>query len=925
MASFSDVRTAPPPNMRSSSTRPPAPPAARRPPTLTHALSSAFLFFLLPRRARSLDVLAVSSLSSCVNALSNCSLKVTVAAAINNGDSSGSGTFLFSLQGAAGELGGAFPAPDGGAPVFPADQLSLLVRQSPISHAYPLSYFGDFNDAPFEEVVYSVGGRDLGTFGAPCDDSPASAAPTCGWTGTPAAPRAPFSQGFCCRCTWEEKLAGAYVPRAAQRCDVLAGRDTAHCLRMAPLWWSAFAVMAPNTHFTMDVQAVRCRPTAAALAAAGAAALAAQRAAADAAAAAAAAAAAGEGGGGAPAAAPPAPAPAAENAALAPSLTCAAPGEGCECAQWDTGDEGGSALPPLGPALPARCFPLPGGGAGGGACELEFSLSGTYIPYEGTPDFSSKLLLVPSRCDADPVAAPSDPCWARLTEGPHRWLLVDRALLTLGAECDKVGTSFEAFATQGGDPCNAPVGACLGNSPGALYAADAARAAAGAAPRYFLGALAPGAGGGAAGAAALRDAGASAAAGAGAPPLALIVPTAAFQKTVFTLTLAAAPGSFRLLRRVAGGFIAWASAAPFAAGAAGALRVGVVNSGAWGGTFTLAAECGAGVLPVPARPLSVPAAPPGAPRNATAVVAALPLFPATGAGGGALRCAVVLLDALGAIADSALVNVSVGALASDRGAQGGALGGGGGGGGGAPANGTGGGGACGVECGSWWNVGCALRVPGACAERLAGWAASSAGVIAAVVAALLALRNPALVLGAARAACGACKRGPAAAAASSSGDGGGGGGAACGGRSSSGGGGGGGGGGSGGGGGARAPPAPSAPPRARRPSPPAPAPAPPSTSSDTPLYAAAASGSWEGGGDPEGVGVGAAPTAPRPPTPHPAPPPPHARWGGRAVPGRGSGRARALPLPLAAGGEQRVLQSPLAATRALAWRGEGKN
>jgi hypothetical protein len=883
------------------------------------ALFALLCLFALPRRAYCVDVLAATSLTSCVNALSNCSLRLTVAAAINNGDDSGSGAFLFSLQSAAAAAGGAFAAPDGGPPVFPADSLSLLVRQSPVSHAYPLAYVGDFNDAPYEEVVRAVGGRQLGSFGAACDDAPGAAAPTCGWTGTPAAPRAPFSQGFCCRCSWEDKVNAALVPRSGAVCDLFAGHDSAHCLRMAPLWWSAFAVLAPRTQFTMDVQAVRCRPTTAALAEAAAAAAVAATAAAAFAAAAAAAVAGGDGGALPPPLAP--PAAAAANAALAPALTCAAPGAGCECVAWDTADDNpNGALPPLGPALPSRCFPLPGSDAA--ACELEFALAGTFPPYEGTPDFSSKLLLVPSRCDVDPAAEPGHPCWARLLEGPARWLLVERDMVAAGGGvCNVVGASFEAFATQGA-PCGSPVGTCLSGSPAALHAADAARVSAGVPARYYLGAVAggggggpPGAAGGGAGEAALRGAAAAAAAGAPPPPLALVVPTRAFQKTVFTLTLAAAPGSFRLLRRVAGGRIAWAAAEPFTAGAAGALSVRVENLGSWPGAYTLAAACGAGVLPVAARGVTVPAAPPGAPRNATAVTATLPLFSAASAAGGALRCAVTLLDALGGVADSAAVNVSVGALVEDRGTQGGVVGDGGGGrSGSGGANGTTDGPrACGVECASLWDAACALRIPGACAARLAGWAASSAGAIVGVVAALAVLRRPALAAAAARALCGLCRGGAPAAGSAP----------VCSGSS--------GGGEVGAGGGAHAPTAPP-PPRTAPPPPPhrataaARAHSQPSTagagaasdSSDGAAYAAAASRSWEGG-DPEAPAAarslaGTALLA-RPPTPFHNSNAllPGERWGAaRCPPGRGK---RALPLPT----EAPTFISPLVA--ALAARG----
>ena len=39
-----------------------------------------------------------------------------------------------------------------------------------------------------------------------CDDGPASASPTCGWTQTAAGARVPASQGFCCACSASQLL-----------------------------------------------------------------------------------------------------------------------------------------------------------------------------------------------------------------------------------------------------------------------------------------------------------------------------------------------------------------------------------------------------------------------------------------------------------------------------------------------------------------------------------------------------------------------------------------------------------------------------------------------------------------------------------------------------------------------------------------------
>ena len=96
---------------------------------------------------------------------------------------------------------------------------------------------------------------------------------------------------------------------------------------------------------------------------------------------------------------------------------------------------------------------------------------------------------------------------------------------------NKIGTSYEAFSTQG-NPCQQPAGTCLSGSPSALYAADVARISRGAAPLNFLSAFrdsttssTPFPKGGAPSVASIQSAGPST------PGLAFIVPTQRFQKS----------------------------------------------------------------------------------------------------------------------------------------------------------------------------------------------------------------------------------------------------------------------------------------------------------------------------------------------------------------------------------------------------------
>ena len=675
-----------------------------------------------------LDLLAATSISTCtddgsLSGPSNCSASLLIAAAIQNAEIDGTGALLYSVQSA---------APFGGAEgLEPADEVSLVVTQSAIVLSYALTYLQDINAAPAETVYTSdAGGHPFGSLTNPCVASASSNSPACGWTLDAAGARLPFSQGFCCTCDVSADLTGYTIPRSGQRCTLFEERDSAHCLRMDDLWYAAYAIGAPAISFDMNLYVSACRVKANVRAVAGAAAVAALTAAAAA------------------AGVPLAPA-AADNAALAPDLRCSAPSATCECADANSNSQAPANAQPLGPAAPRRCIALPWSPPG--ARDICFELIGTFAPYEGTPELASLVLLVPSRCGAGASAA----CFARLVEGWDRWLLVPRAQTNLaGSACNSVGTSFEAFATQG-SPCAQPRGTCLAGSPNTLYATDTARIAAGLPSRYFLSSVA-------AGGLPMPDGGAGAVAALqfhppGAATPALLLPTQRFQKTVFTLKVRAAADSLRLVIGVATGVIDAASAPKFAlASGAGTMTVSVRNTGARTSSFVVGVACdSAAILPIAARELAlVPS------KNATTTTV-FPLIATAATLTVPSACIVTLLDSLGGVADMRRVNVTVTALVVDGGTQGG--GGGGtivGGGGGSGVDNSSGtatvAGLCGNVCSSWWDVSCAVSSASACASRLAGFAAGSMGLIAGLAAAFLALRYPAIFAGALRTICSCC-------------------------------------------------------------------------------------------------------------------------------------------------------------------------
>ncbi len=630
----------------------------------------------------------------------------------------------------------------------------LTITQSAIRYVYPLNYLQDFNDSPYEIVFGSdASGNPFNAVSNPCKDSPTSAAPACGWTLSPSGEHIPYSQGFCCSCDVPGQFLSTVIPRSNLQCSVLSARQaTASCLRFSPLWWSGFRVGPPRLTFTMNIHMLYCRPTPAALAAAATAALAAAQAAADA------------------AGVPLTPAAAAQ-ASQAPALTCSSPTPSCTCDESNSVVRDAlSGLPPLGSELPQRCYSLPGGSSapvagGGGAepCDVLFTLLGTFVPLQGVPDYTSKTLLVPSSCDLSATASAATPCAAALTLGWANWLLVDNALLSLdGATCNRVGTSFQAFNTQG-SPCLNPAGTCLGGSPYALLAADLLRAPGMQRSLFtsFRSPTAPPEGtgplpqGGLAGVQALQGARSAPASSS----LSFIVPTGDFQKSLFTLTLRATPSSFRVVQNIAQGVILGVQAPSFSAGGgAGALTVALGSWGPLAAAFTLVCTCSPPALPISALPITLP--PPSQRGNASSTITlkVLPLA-IVGTLGASLLCNVTLLDSLGGVSDSVRqVAVGVTALVTDKGSQGGEVVGGAGGGGfnASAAGALASAGACGVACASWLDVACAVRSASSCTERLIAWGLGSGlGLLASLAALVCLLRNPALVCGAVRAVAGA--------------------------------------------------------------------------------------------------------------------------------------------------------------------------
>lgn len=269
-----------------------------------------------------------------------------------------------------------------------SDEITITVTKSPVYLQYPTVYERTVNAAPFEVFRTFAEFEECDIEELPCGSYDAHQQ------------HVTSSEGYCCRCDVGDRLNIDGDPTRAQLECALLGDSvaSAHCLRMGPLWYRAFALRPPASHFQLTVAVRRCRE-----------------------------------------------------------------GE-CEQAEYA-----------LSPAAPAACADL----GGNGKCELLSVVEGDLAPTVQAPTFEGQLLLAPSSCS-------SEQCYDRLFDGPDKWLLVPRASVTAGEECDKIGVSHQGFATQGAR-CQQRLGSCTDNQIDDLYEAgehflgDAVRASGGSA------------------------------------------------------------------------------------------------------------------------------------------------------------------------------------------------------------------------------------------------------------------------------------------------------------------------------------------------------------------------------------------------------------------------------------------------------------
>lgn len=269
-------------------------------------------------------------------------------------------------------------------------------------------------------------------------------------------------------------------------------------------------------------------------------------------------------------------------------------------------------------------------------------LVGDFVPPETPLDLTGKMLFVPTT----PVEH------ERVAAGPKEWLLLDKHHVSVnGRECNKVGVSYEAFATQG-SRCQLQRGSCLADQLEDYRTKDLEAEASGRRGAYmarFFGDF-------------CFDAWNATTASAS-PHISYVM-----RGSLTTMvTIAISADKLRYVQSVSQGKIVFAGVqkAFMSSSRDGVLTVGVRNTGTVTAQYTLSVgDCTGDVFPIHAQPVSI--------RPQEEVVRRFYLnVQDTETQEMTIRCAVTLRDSRGSVTDSEFFEFQVTGVVKTSGAQGG--------------------------------------------------------------------------------------------------------------------------------------------------------------------------------------------------------------------------------------------------------------
>jgi hypothetical protein len=193
-------------------------------------------------------LISSSKLTSCYdsgqNSTMSCDRKIVVSLSVENDQLKGTESIEAILDNVESPSGNSWSI---------LQPLKIQVSKSKVFARYPLRYLQDFNNQPKELVIPK---QILG-----CEDDSYADSPSCGWRYDSSGQRIWDSQGYCCRCSFEEIIGinDDQLNRGndCKKFNLGEGASTAHCIEWDKLWYSAYQIGTHVSYYNLDVFILR--------------------------------------------------------------------------------------------------------------------------------------------------------------------------------------------------------------------------------------------------------------------------------------------------------------------------------------------------------------------------------------------------------------------------------------------------------------------------------------------------------------------------------------------------------------------------------------------------------------------------------------------------------------------------------------------
>ena len=211
-----------------------------------------FIFYIyLLKYIYPISILGKSTLESCTQESTDdlsCSSKIVLSLTIQNAELENNDFISFTLSNI---------TDSSGQNRVLSNPYKITISKSSVLVNYPCIYLQDFNYHPVEKIIAS----DIFT----CEDGDLSNNPTCGWQKDSDGNKIENSQGFCCKCDFNQIIGidGSTSIRG-NKCKVLnlgINSSTAHCLSFNELWFSAYEINQYSLSYTIKVNIISTQNT----------------------------------------------------------------------------------------------------------------------------------------------------------------------------------------------------------------------------------------------------------------------------------------------------------------------------------------------------------------------------------------------------------------------------------------------------------------------------------------------------------------------------------------------------------------------------------------------------------------------------------------------------------------------------------------